>query len=288
MSEIDDISLGGYSQYGTLVTNVQPEIVQEIQSLPFEVEVIKNAVDTYYDIVREKYMVTKAKTSDKKCKTIKGNKKKRLIFFCIFWAYIKLERPVDPCYIALIMGMNPKKTEEAITENLGPGVILIDPVKMVPFYINRINSLVGEEGLNFDVENLTEGVTSVINTCRSTKQGEEWMMGQSAKIIAITAIYFYITDIKGINITKSIPLFEKISHLSWACVRRYYDQIVKYYNKENKSHDEEEITSYINFEEEMEKSDDEDISISKSLSGGSDNEGNNIETYNDYEEDVEY
>lgn len=223
----------GYSPNTTLTTTTQPEIVNVIQQLSIEIEVINKALDIYYQINNIKINVSRTlQVTDVVCKnkSVKGTRKLRLLFYCVFMAYNKIDRPVDPCYVADIVHLNRKEIEQALNEYSPSGLVLIEPEKMVRFYIKRINEYLCQQGIYYNNEVVEQGVRDVIKICRSNPMGKEWIENTSAKIVAVTALYFYLNDIKGFDISKDINLFEQACYLSTACIRRYYEQISKYYN----------------------------------------------------------
>ena len=226
------ISFSGYSAYGSTTAVVQPEIVTALQQMNLEIEVINRAIEVYYEVIKMHYH----RKNDTRGRTIKGGRRLRLLFYCVFTAYIRLNNPVDPCFAAELIGLPFNSIEQAITENSPPGVIVIDPTKMIKFYVGRINKLMESTGTQYNEASVVEGVTQVIDICRSTEVGEEWTQNTAVKLVAISAVYFYLNDIKGINMSKNIILIEKTCYLSWACIKRYYEQIGKYYNCDDKDH----------------------------------------------------
>lgn len=217
----DQISLTGYNIHGSTVQIVQPEIINALQTLPIAPEVISRACAIFYRT-----------NIDSKLKSIKGSRKTRRMFYCILIAYNELDYPVDPSYAADIVGLERTDIEQAMNECSPSEVILIEPTKMLKFYIHRFNALLSQIGIRYDPNIVIQDVTNVINICRGTPSGYEWVQNTAAKIVAITSLYFYLTDIKCFDISKNMQLFEQACYLSWACIRRYYEQIIKYYNLE--------------------------------------------------------
>jgi len=215
------IEMPRWSSTNTMSSVAQPEIVNALQKVQVENEVITKAIEIFYRIQGVKTGRTKA---------VKGGRKIRLIFYCIFMAYNELGRPVDPSYAADLVTLARNEIEQAFNEYSPTGAMIIRPEKMVPFYINRINAL-NQDGTTFDVGVVNQEVEKVINICRSTKAGQEWIQNTAAKTVAIVALYFYMNDIRGLGIGQNIRLFEQACYLSWACIRRYHEQIVKYYNQ---------------------------------------------------------
>jgi len=228
-SSSNTITMSGYNPCATIVNNSQPEIVTTIRQLQIEVEIISKAIENFYSI-------NSMKINDeiyKRVKSVKGSRKIRLIFYCVFMAYNELECPVDPAYVADIVKMPRKEMEQALGEYSPSGTTIIEPEKMIVFYIRRINAMFASLGIKYDEVVVDRDVRRIIEVCKITPIGKEWVQNTAAKHVAIAAIYFYMTDIKGFDmIAKNINIFEKACYLSWACIRRYHDQIAKYYNSD--------------------------------------------------------
>lgn len=224
------IVMNGYNPCATIVNNSQPEIVTTIQQLSIEIEIISKAIGIFYNI-------NSMKISDeiyKRTKSVKGSRKIRLIFYCVFMAYNELGCPVDPAFVADIVKLPRKEMEQALGEYAPAGTTIIEPEKMIVFYIRRINKIVESMNIKYDECVVDREVRRIIKVCRMTNIGQEWVQNTAAKHVAIAALYFYMTDIKGFDlISKNINIFEKACYLSWACIRRYHEQIARYYNSDN-------------------------------------------------------
>ena len=220
--ESDDeekISLTGYNVYGSAVTVAVPEIVLALQALNVEPQVASKACEIFH-----------RSNADLRLKSIKGSRKTRRMFFCVLLAYKELNFPVDPSYAADIVGLARTDIERAMNECAHSEVVLMEPISMLAFYIHRLNALSSVVGICYDVNTMISEITKVINTCKETVGGKEWVDNTAGKIVAITSIYFYLNDIKCYDVNMAI--FEEACYLSWACIRRYHEQIIKYYNSE--------------------------------------------------------
>lgn len=228
------IVMSGYNAYSTLTSTTQPEIVTTIQQLQIEVEVIAKAIEIFYRIHSMKINDNRGNSVEvsRRNKSVKGSRKVRLIFYCVFMAYNELGCPVDPAYAADIVKLPRKEIEQALSEYAPPGNTLIQPEKMVMFYIKGINFLVSPLGISYNAEAVDREVRRVIEVCRTTPAGREWIQNTAAKIVAIAALYFYMNDIKGFETAHNVSIFEQACYLSWACIRRYHEQIAKYYNSD--------------------------------------------------------
>lgn len=221
----NQLVMGGYNPFSSVTTVTQPEIVNTIQQLPLENEVILSAIEVFYEIgIRGKQEYAP------RTKSVKGSRKIKCIFYCIFMAYNKLGFPVDPSYAADIIGLPRNEIEQAFNEYSPSGAMLIKPEQLLRFYIMRINTIVACHCIQYDVDTLEYQAKRIIQVCRSTVAGKEWIENTAAKIVAIVSLYFYMNDIRGFEIGQNIQIFEQACYLSWACIRRYHEQITKYYN----------------------------------------------------------
>jgi hypothetical protein len=232
------IVMGSYNAYSTVVSTTQPEIVtaiQQLQEQKIEIEIISKAIDIYYRLNSIKINDNQGNSVEvfRKNKSVKGSRKIRLIFYCIFMAYNELGIPVDPTYVADIVKLPRKETEQALAEYSPSGTTIIEPEKMIMFYIRRINMIVSQLGITYNEEIVNQDVKRIIEVCKTTPIGKEWIENTAAKHVAVAALYFYMNDIKGIDIiSKNICIFESACYSSWACIRRYHGLIAGYYNSD--------------------------------------------------------
>ena len=217
----DELCMSGYSTYGNVQTTPQPEIINDIQKISIPTEVISEAINIFYEI---------SKTSKNKVKSIKGTRKTKLIFYCVFMAFDKLDSLADPCYIADIIGLKRNSIEQSFNEFSPTGITIIKPEKMIKFYIHSLNKLLLERGVSYDENTVIDGVIKVIEMCRGTNAGKEWTQNTSANVVVISSLYFYMNDIMRFDISNVTNLFEQACYISWACIRRYHGQVSKYYN----------------------------------------------------------
>jgi hypothetical protein len=229
--------MSGYSPYSTVTNPTQPEIVTSIQQLQLETEVISKAIEIFYHINTMRINDPRSGMIEtpRRNKSVKGSRKIRLIFYCVFMAYKELNFPVDPSYVADIVQLPRNEVDQALSEYAPPGATLIEPEKMVRFYVQRINVLLQPQGISYNIDVVDRDVRRVIEICRTSLAGREWVLNTPAKIVAISALYFYMNDLKGLEIARDTNIFEQACYLSWACIRRYHEQIAKYYNLEDRS-----------------------------------------------------
>jgi hypothetical protein len=213
----------GFSTTSNVVNKTQPEIVNYIQNLPFEIEVTSRAIDIYYRLAISKNTFCKVKA-------VKITRKLRCAFYCVFTSFKELGTPIDPVYLADIISLPRNNIEKAFRDYSPPGFNYIDPESMLSFYIMQINKHLEDSGLSFNIQNTISEIAEVIKVCKSTKEGAFWVRNNTSKIIAIVAIYFYIVDLKGIFIDKLLSIIEQCCYVSWSSIKKYYDKMVKYYN----------------------------------------------------------
>jgi len=228
------LSMSGFSPYTTSISTTQPEIITNIQNLPIETEIISKAIEIYYQTI------VKKNPNDRIVKSFKGTRKIRLLFYCVFAAYHAVDYSVDPCYVAEIVKLPANEIDQAINDYVPPGVMLIEPEKMMRFYIARINRLLASTNIHYNEDVIVAGTQNILKVCRSTAVGREWIQNTTAKSVAIAALYFYMNDTRGFGINQAI--IERACYLSWACIRRHYEQVAKYYNCTQRDHKQREIT----------------------------------------------
>lgn len=205
----DEISLSGYSPYATLVSNACPEAVKVIRQLNIPPEVSSQAVENYY-----KYETEKLRTKRKTWR----------VFLYVYMAYNDLDNPVDPIYVANLIGMNTKEIEQAFNDSNVQ--IIIDPAKLSRYYINSINNNLIDTKL--DIDSIQQHVKTIIETCSRKPSGKEFIENNPAKNVCVGIICFFLLDYSSLNIPKDI--FEQSCCLSWACINKYRIQISEYYN----------------------------------------------------------
>lgn len=236
------LTMSGFSPYTTPTPTTQPEIISTIQNLPIELEVTNKAIEIYYETTNISKFKNRKKTIGNRSsvRSYKGIRRTRLLFYCVFKAYEVVGFPVDPCYVAEIVRLPINEIDQAIGEYAPSGIFLIEPEKMIRFYIARINESLSSSNIHYNEDIVIAGTRKVLAECRSTNIGKEWIQNTTAKSVAIAALYFYMNDIRGISINQTI--IEKACYLSWACIRRHHEQVAKYYNCSQTDHKQPELS----------------------------------------------
>lgn len=223
-----DLVINTYTSSTKLPSAIhQPEVVNTIQQLPIANRVILKAVELFHDIRG------RATT-----KSVKGTRKRKCVFYCVFMAYRDLGHPMDVDLCADMAGLEPKHIDQAFNEFSPPGALTIDPESYVGYYIRLFNTILVD--MSLDVDALAKMVRHVITVCRQTTAGNEWIGNNTSKTVVNAAIYFALSDVLGVSISGHVRMFEDASRLSWACICRYHDTIRHYYNA-----DETRAPSYV-------------------------------------------
>ena len=224
----DTLSLCSSSSYRDGMSTTRPEIVNCLSALKDKVDVVlvKKAIEIYYELCQEI-----------NTKSIKGTRKACMIFYCLFLAYDRLGHACDPAFIADIVGLPRKKIEKAFSELSPIGCTLYDPLSFIKFYISRYNALLEEGGIGIKINDdcVHKSVEDIIIKCNETVPGSQWIENSPVKVVAVACIYFYLTEIKGISMTETIDIFSQACYLSFSCIKRYSDQVSKYYNMNSQS-----------------------------------------------------
>jgi len=223
-SDSDDIrglSNTGYNPNATCVQVQIPEIINSILKLPIETEVINRAVAIYHRINED------SNFSRNRPKTIKGTKKDQLIFLCVFRAYYELDRAIDIVHAANLTGLSKNLVNQAI--DMYP--MKFEPEKFVEFYINRFNQILEAHGSEIQIQKrVIPEVIQIIQICRETRPGLEGIQDMPSKGVAVSSLYFYLSNIVNIMKQEYNSYFTEACYISWAAVRKYYEQINEYYN----------------------------------------------------------
>lgn len=200
----------------------RPEIVNSLMSLKekFDHSLIKQAIEIYYELSH------KVNT-----KSIKKSRKMCLIFYCLFMALDRSGMTTDPVHLAELVGLPRNKIERSFSEFSASGIYFISPMSLVTFYVERYNALLQGAGMMLKLNEayVIKGVEEVIERCRESRAGREWMDNTSSKVVAIACIHFYLTEFKGLEIEKD-TFFSEACYLSLPCIKRYHEFISKYYN----------------------------------------------------------
>lgn len=239
----------GYSANRSMVTQAIPEVVNHIKNFERVIpsEVINRAIEIYYSL-NFTYHSTKNNLYGRgtKTKSVKGNRQKKLIFFCIFKAYDDLDQTVDPYYVANLVEMNQLDTNQAFNECCPNGKFTITPDRFINFYLDRIQEIIDEAGvgIKLDQKEIYDNVKNIIETCQNTQFGKNTLNNIPSGKIAIVSIYFYLTRFCSIPQLTDIAIFEEAGYLSGACIRNYLETIEKCYNSRGEAPSIKRISTY--------------------------------------------
>ena len=211
-----------YSSCGPSSGQQQPEIINSINKMELDQNIKNHAITCYNELASDRV--------DCKTKSVKGLNKASLVFYCVYIGFIRSENLVDPYYVADLIPLPPRKVNKALHRYIKPGCTLIEPETSLNFYISNINKHFAEIGFSFEPVTFNKEVRELLAICRSTKEGTNWIAETSSRIICITAIYFYLNDIKGFPVNKYEKLFHKAVYTSKASLKKYYTLFTHYYN----------------------------------------------------------
>jgi transcription initiation factor TFIIIB Brf1 subunit/transcription initiation factor TFIIB len=153
--------------------------------------------------------------------TKRGNRKKQLLFFCLYNAYIEMRQPQDPKSIAKMIGLTQSEITKAFTTyadyqtGYKPRQITITPFDLIPKYCKELNLTkeIQEEILNF-AKNILNKDPSLYQTFPQK--------------VAAGIIKYYLS-IGGIEINRS--QYSQIIDLSEVTINTMYKRIASIDNK---------------------------------------------------------
>lgn len=218
---MDDDIVSGYIS-GSIVTESEPQIVKDIRDLELNEEIKENAIRIYYDVMESGVMG--------RTKSVKEGRKYRMIFYCISEAYSQNGEMIEPKYLGRILGLKESFIDKAMMDHIGGGIKIYDPINILKFYAERLNEEYDADGmkLKFNSESIIEGAREVIERCRETDAGSEWLNNNAVKCVGIAALAFYVNDIMGSNVERKY--FERIATLPWSCIKNSINKVIMFYN----------------------------------------------------------
>lgn len=230
------LSIGGYNQCVSMILlNVIPQIVILLQNRQDIADEIKTeAIQVYYQISQLR--------PDCKLKSVKGKRQLKIIFYCLFNAYINVDCYIDPIELAEKLNMKKTDINKSLSSYTPRGSTIIPPEKCIKYYLYRLNELLKQNNLKeYSIDECVEGTITIIKLCRNSKLGHEWITDIASKTAAIICLYFYLNDIVCEGICKHTDLYGKACFVSFAGIRKNYEIVSKlchsYYGKDTKSED---------------------------------------------------
>lgn len=221
MEEEVEFSMSGYTQNITMSQGTTSDIIKTIQNYneTFDTDVLNRAICIYSRLNRIFNY-----------KSIKKDKKKQLIFYCIFNAFYELNSAVDPCFLAEKLGMKKNEVDRALNTYNNEGTIIYLPERFVGFYINNFNRILEKHNIgHMNIKIAMEGTISVIEECRN-KSDNYQLFNNNARVIAIASLYFYLAAISGWDMNQYNKLYEEACYLTWNCIKKYYLEVSNIYN----------------------------------------------------------
>lgn len=171
-----------------------------------------------------------AKRIDCKTKSVKGVHKLSLVFYCVYMGYINSKNIVDPYYVGQSFELTKAQVDAALNSYSNYGCTIFKPEDALMFYIKNLNERLNNNGLTLDIDAFHADTLDIIQKCRMTRKGNDWIDQNSSRIICLTVIYFYLSDIKNLQMNKYVDDFEKACFTTKACIIRYYPILANYYN----------------------------------------------------------
>lgn len=155
-----------------------------------------------------------------KRQTHRGQKRKLLVFFCIFNAYAELKTPKDPRHLAQIIGLSPHDVTRAISQfpTVQTGYQVdsqpTSPVDLIPDCCARLNA-------DLNVEMLLELAREIMGKSRELR--EKYPQKVAAGIIQ------YFMTINGVKYNKK--QFAAVMGLSDATISSMFREISEIHNR---------------------------------------------------------
>ncbi|MHB1910308.1 MAG: hypothetical protein ACYCQJ_15730 [Nitrososphaerales archaeon] len=207
-----------YNPYGSSQATTEPEGIRELKALTqFSNQIVSEAISVYRDLDRQDEFGRQ--------KALKKDKRLRRIFICLYMAYNRLGFPVDPKYLIQQLGYGVKcNFDKAVNENNLN--LIIDPVRLAEFYLKR---LVTVSNYNLDIPLILQEVSTLLEECRGSEIGRDYIDNTPAKVISIGAICYVLTYIHD-EYDKFKLKLATAWYLSPSCVRKYRDKISEIYN----------------------------------------------------------
>lgn len=205
--EPGDLCLNGYYANGNIKNTIEPDSVSQIRSYSslLPKQILDTAVEIYYQIDRtEVGKETKLRITPK---ILKGGKKQRRIYICLYLSLVNHNMSVDPNYVAKMINMKESFISKAFNEN--PVQVCIKPDNMFNFYLIQIDRL-----------DLRAHCLTILERLRSCQLGRELIDNYSVKGI-VTGI---INQILMPN-CKGMQELSKRWFASTACLKRYQTEV---------------------------------------------------------------
>ncbi|AYV85902.1 MAG: hypothetical protein Solivirus1_59 [Solivirus sp.] len=223
--EIEERVQFGKSQYNEtscLQSTQLPEVVNIISKIDIDNSIKSEAINIYYKMMNERH--------DCKISSVKGLQKTSLIFFCIYMGFMQTGNLIDPYFAASIVKLNPKSVNRALNSYTFPGCVIYQPEDSIDFYIFYLHHHFRSVGQSFNTKVFHEEMIKIIKVCRSTEAGRQWILQNSIRIVCITVVYFFLTDILRIPVDKFEKVYTITCYATKANIKRYYLQLCTIYN----------------------------------------------------------
>lgn len=152
--------------------------------------------------------------------TKRGNRRKQLIFFCLYYAYIELGQPQDPKKIAQIVGIKPSGITKAFSmfsqaqTGYKPPNLYITPIHLIPQYCESLHLT-------------TETTQDILNFAQTILDKDPNLKERFPQKIAGGILLYYLT-INGFSVNRKE--FAKLIQLSDVTISNVFKQIASIHN----------------------------------------------------------
>jgi transcription initiation factor TFIIIB Brf1 subunit/transcription initiation factor TFIIB len=152
--------------------------------------------------------------------TKRGNRRKQLIFFCLYYAYIELGQPQDPKKIAQLVGIKPSGITKAFSmfsqaqTGYKPPTLYITPIHLIPQYCDNLH--------------LTRETTQDVMTFAQTILDKDINLKEKFPQKVAAGILLYYLTINGCTLNRKE--FAKNIGLSEVTISNVFKQIAAIHN----------------------------------------------------------
>ena len=157
--------------------------------------------------------------------TKRGNRRKQLLFFCVYFSLVELGAPQDPKKIAQLVGIKPSGITKAFSmfseaqTGYRPPSLYITPIHLIPQYC---------ESLHLTPETTQE----IINFAQTILDKEPNLKEKFPQKVAGGLILYYLT-INGVTLNRKE--FAKVIGLSEVTLSGIYKQVASIHNGSSKT-----------------------------------------------------
>lgn len=152
--------------------------------------------------------------------TKRGKRRKKLLFYCIFNAYLSLKQSKDPKYVAELVGIAPTEMSKAFSmcsesqTNYRPPSVFHSPIDFIPEYHRKV-------GLDESC------LDSVLDLAKTILKKDPDLNENYPQVVAAGILLYYMT-INGVSVNKKE--FSKLVRRSEMTISKMYKRISYIHN----------------------------------------------------------